>query len=200
MKIFKESKMGWQEEFVETFYEVVNQENVTFSKLNKNMNTDDWCPGSVVGLKERHWQYLLFKGLLANNYFDRWIIKLEQAYSGKRNAPSRRRHVDFILAETKYRKADYELQICIEMKEGFRGVEDDYHRLTQYSNPNRRGLLVYKFSKNPVGLEGKIDESPEFKRKKNEFKITSKGDMEVNVVTVGGNHERYHFEAVLLSW
>jgi hypothetical protein len=191
--------MRWQEEFVETFYEVVKQENTIFSRFNENVNKDEWIPRSVVDLTEGQWQYLLFKGLLVNKYFDGWVIQLEQAYSGKRHAKSRKRHADFMLSKIRYRKPDYESTICIEMKPSFRGVEDDYHRLTQYSDPTCRGLLVYKFSKNPVELADKINESPEFSRKKFN-KMTAPGHTEVNVVSVGGNHERYHFEAVLLSW
>lgn len=191
--------MGWQEEFIETFYEVVKQENTIFSRFSKNMNKDEWSPRSVVNLTERQWQYLLFKGLLTNNYFDEWVIQLEQAYSPKRHAQARRLHADFMLSKIKYREPDYDSTICVEMKRGFRGAGNDCHRLTQNANPNHRGLLVFQFLKNPVELEGKINESPEFSRRKFN-KMATPGDIEINVVSVGGNHERYHFEAVLLGW
>lgn len=190
--------MDWQEEFITTFYKVIKKENVALNKLNKNINRDSCYPCGVIDLKERQWQYLLFKGLLANNYYDRWIIRLEQPYSDKRHAKSRKLHVDFTLTETKYRKADHDSQICLEMKGSLKEAKDDYKRLKQYSNIC--GLLIYKFGKRPVKLETKINESPEFKKLMNKLKIITPGDMKVNVVNKGGNYERYHFEAVLLSW
>jgi len=189
--------MRWQEEFVETFYEVVKQENIIFSRFNKN--EDEWIPRSVVDLTERQWQYLLFKGLMTNNYFDRWVIQLEQAYSDRKHAEMRIRRADFMLSKIKYGKSDYNSTICIEMKNGLnKKVKDDYKRLQKYSN--FRGLLIYKFKRRPIKLETKINESPEFKKLMNKLKIIAPGDMKVNVVNKGGNYERYHFEAVLLSW
>ena len=193
--------MGWQKEFVETFYEVVKQENIVFSRFNKNMNNDEWIPHNVVALTERQWQYLLYKGLLDNKYFNGLVIQLEESYSNRKHAEPRKRHADFMLSKIKYGKPNYNSTICIEMKRvdsGLKEAKKDYDRLTNYSVPSRRGLLIYQFSENPVDLVGKINESAEFSRKR--FKMAASRDIEMNVVSVGGNPQKYHFEAVLLSW
>lgn len=190
--------MTWQREFVKTFYEVMGGENAAFAKLVRGMDGDVSYPGSVVDLKEREWQFLLFKGLLAKKCFGNWIIGLEQAYSEKPHAQGRKWRADFTLAQMKYGKPDWASQISIEMKRGFGRVEDDYHRLMQNCDPRRRGLLVYRFRKRPVDLEREADELSVFKRTKPI--MDTLGDVTVKVVGMDGSHKRYHFAAALLSW
>jgi len=193
--------MAWQDEFVETFYEVVKQENRALNRFNKNRVADHVCGHSVEDLTEVHLQYLLFKGLLNNSYFDRWHVSISPSYGEMRNTRSRKQHADFSLAYTKYGKVDYSSQITIEMKKWqSKRAREDYKRLQEKSD--NRGLLIYQFGKRSVSLEAKISKSPEFKRLMKKFKITTRRerDMKVNVVNKDGNHERHHFEAVLLSW
>lgn len=191
--------MSWQEEFINTFYEVINEENTTLSRFNRNRVADHHYRDGVRDLAEVHLQYLLFKGLLNKSYFDQWRVDIWDPYSRRKNTKSRKLHTDFSLTKTKYGKADNSSWIAIEMKRWRpTGAKEDYKRLQRMSDT--RGLLVYKFGQRPVRLETKIRESPEFKRLMKKLKINAPGDREMDTVNKDGSHKRYHFEAVLLTW
>jgi len=191
--------MNWQKAFIDTFYKVINEENITFSKFNQNRVADHRYKHGVRDLAEVHLQYLLFKGLLNNSYFDRWCVVIWDSYGGRKNTKSRKLHADLWLAKTKYGKVDDSSWIAIEMKKWHpTKAKEDYERLQKMSDT--RGLLVYKFGRQSVRLRTKIEESPEFKRLWKKFKKNETGDREVDVVNRDGSHKRYHFEAVLLTW
>jgi len=190
--------MTWQREFVETFYEVVRKENAAFAELARGMDKDVSYPGSVVDVKEREWQYLLFRELLARNGFGKWIIQLEQAYSEKPHAQSRKQRADFTLAKMRSGGPYWSSQITIEMKRGFGDVERDYHRLMKNCDPGHRGLLVYRLRSSPVNLEREAEELSLFRRTKPN--IDTLGDRMISVTHFNGSQSECHFGAVLLSW
>lgn len=188
--------MDWQREFVDTFCKLINRENAALNRFNKNRVAGHRYEHGVKDLIEVQLQYLLFKELLRNSYFDKWVIRMWDPLSDRKKTKSKKRHVDFALTKTKYGKVDDSAWIYIEMKNGIRKAKKDYMRLQEKTN----GLLVYQFGQRPINLEAKISKSPEFKRLMKKFKSTATGDKPLHVVSKDGKYELYHFEAVLLSW
>jgi len=191
--------MSWQNEFINTFYEVVHTENTVLSSLNRSRVGYHRYGRGVRDLAEVHLQYLLFRALLSNSYFDRWCVEIWTPYGRRKNTKSRRLHVDFSLTKTRYGKEDDSSWTAIEMKRWDAAeARKDYERLQSMSN--NRGLLIYRFGQRPVDLGAQIEESFEFRRLMRKFEISAPGDCELDVADSEGGRLRYHFAAVLLTW
>lgn len=197
-------KVAWEVEFIKTFYEVVKKENRALNKFNKNRTAGHRYEHGVKDLTEVHLQYLLFKELLRNDYFEEWHINIWDPLCERKHTKGSRQHADFTL--TKDSKVDNTSPwIYLEMKEWVPDkVKEDYEKLREKKSKFifKRGLLVYQFGRRPVNLVAKIEQSPLFKRLMKKFAVTTgpKVDLPLNVVQKNGNRQQHHFEAVLLTW